>query len=270
MIGFFNGQFIPVDEIAVPITHLSINRGYGAFEFYEIINGKAFYADRHLQRLLNSIKLLRLKTIFARNLEDIVNKLIRKNNFKNGFVKVFVLPQKASIPEAMQSDFIVFLTPWWGWPEESFKTGMPLILANFRRFLPQAKSTSYLTGQYLQHEIDQAGALDVLFHYHDNVLETSRGNIFIVKNKQVTTPDKDILYGVTRSIMFDIAKQSNIKLQAKNITLNEVFTADEVFVTSTTKMVMPIIKIENKTIGAGVPGSFAKMFLAALRKLRQQ
>jgi len=98
----------------------------------------------------------------------------------------------------------------------------------------------------------------VLFHTDGTVTETSRGNIFMMKNEKVFTPHVGMLKGITRSVVIDLIHLNGVEFEEKTISLEELLLADEVMVTSTTKEVMPIIKIDNHTIGTGQPGLLSK------------
>ncbi|MFA6403337.1 MAG: aminotransferase class IV [Salinivirgaceae bacterium] len=261
MIGFNNGNYVPISQITIPADSLAVNRGYGAYEFFGVHNGKPFYLDRHLQRFANSLKALRLYSNFFDGLEEIVIELIRLNPIPDFYLKLFVLPLNASNPEKMEGGIYIFPVVFPPFSALEFETGMPLISREYQRFLPEAKSTAYLAGQYWQQEIDLAKALDVLFHSHGLIFETSRGNVFMVKNGRIITPKNGILKGITRSVVIDLVRQKGLDFVEQEIKFTEILEADEVFVTSTTKEVMPIIRIDNVQIGNGKPGPTTKWII---------
>lgn len=256
MIGFSNGTYQPVSEMFFPVESIAINRGYGAYEFLGVFNKKPFYADRHLLRFTHSLKVLRLATHYLKQIEDIINELIERNQETDYYLKFFVLPVQIQNQEINTGELFVFPVQFPPFSNSEIESGMPLISRNYTRFLPDAKSTAYLAGQYWQYEISQAKALDVLFHTHGTVTETSRGNIFWVKNEKVFTTSNQILKGITRSIIIDIIHLNGVEFEEKEASLTEIYHADEVFVTSTTKEVMPIVLIDDVKIGTGIPGSF--------------
>lgn len=258
MIGFDNGNYVPISQITIPADSLSVNRGYGAYEFLGVHNGIPFYLDRHLQRFANSLKILRLYSNYSESLKEIVAELIRLNINPDFYLKFFVLPLNSNNPERMEGGMYIFPAVFPSFNALEFETGMALISREYQRFLPEAKSTAYLAGQYWQHEINQAKALDVLFHSHSLITETSRGNVFMVKNGRIITPKNDILKGITRSVVIDLMQQKGLDFVEQDISFTELLEADEVFVTSTTKEVMPIIRIDNKQIGDGKPASTTK------------
>ena len=268
MIGFNDGTFQEVSQITIPITSLSINRGYGAFDFFEVINNKPFYGDRHIARFKQSLKLLKLKISFEDELESILSKMIELNAMSDFYIKMFALPHEADNPECYSSNLYLFPTLMPEFDNDIYTKGAQLILKRFERFLPEAKSTNYLFGQYLQNEITENNAIDVLYHGENGILETSRGNIFIVKNGVVTTPGVKVLKGVTRSVVFDILKKLDVNCSEKEITIEEMYLADEVFVTSTTKLIIPIISVGEKAIGLGKPGELTLKIVKKFLQLK--
>jgi len=268
MIGFNDGLYQPIADIQIPITSLSINRGYGAFEFFEVLNQKPFYGDRHLTRLRNSLKELRISTRFEEELEQIVNEIIKRNKIINSYISIFVLPHVENDTSNYEGSLYMFPTQRKKLSDELNFNGAKLLLRKYERDIPKAKSTSYLFGQFLRNECEQEDALDVLYYNGETIQETSRGNIFIVKSGVVLTPAESVLKGITRSVIIDILNKNNYLFQEKEITIEQLFNADEVFVTSTTKHVMPIVEIHNQQIGNGKSGEITLQLLNEFRKIR--
>lgn len=268
MIGFNNGTYDLVSKINIPITSLSINRGYGAFDFFEVINNKPFYGDRHITRFKETLKLLKLKIQFEEELATIIAKVIEQNNLRDFYIKIFSLPHEADNPELYHSALYVFPSPLEKFDESNYTKGARLLIKEYVRFLPEAKSTHYLVGQHMQDELVANKALDVLYYNGKTIQETSRGNIFIIKKGLVSTPGLDVLKGVTRSVVLDIMKNIPLPFSEKEITIDELYAADEIFVTSTKKLVVPIIELKNQTIGSGKPGVITKMIMNEFKKLK--
>jgi len=252
--GFDNGQFVPVNEILLPVDNLAIGRAYAAYEFLKINNGKAFYLDRHLDRFFNSLEILKLKVKFSKHgLESIIDELVIKNTSKNFQVKVFAIPFNLNY----SSDYAnLYMIPCEipSFDIGIYKNGTNLLMKEYCRFLPEAKSTNYIASIFWQSEMEEIKAVDVLYYQDNEVLESSRGNIFMVKNGIVFTPERNILKGITRSIVIDIMDKYKIPFSVQPIDKNFLLSAKEVFITSTTKLIMPIIKINENVIGSGIPG----------------
>lgn len=270
MIAFNNGKYQSLDEISIPITSLSINRGYGAYEFFEIINGKAFYGKDHLERFDETLRLLKLEIDFNNRLQEIVEELIRCNKLQNAAIKLLALPhdQNGKVPH--RAHLYIIPISGWSYDQNLFENGAKLVTKQFQRFMPRAKSTDYLAGQFWNDQLTDPTIIDILFHNGQTILETSRGNIFVVKNGCVFTPAKNVLLGITRQVILEILKDLNINFSLTAISLNELLNTDEVFVCSSTKRVMPIVKIDGQIIGDGRPGEITKTLQQALQEIVNQ
>ncbi|WP_163715480.1 aminotransferase class IV [Mangrovibacterium lignilyticum] len=268
MIGFNNGSYEEIDKIAVPITSLSVNRGYGAFEFFEIINHRPFYGERHLVRFRRSMELLKLYTDFDNDLQEIVNQLIQRNKIEHSYIKAFALPHDIAFEGTKKASLYVFPIDMPMYDPKLYTNGAQLILKKHRRFMPEAKSTNYLASQYWMDQEENKQVVDVLLHDGINIQETSRGNIFLVKDNTVLTPAEGVLKGVTRGLVIELLAEKGLLHAETDVSLSMLFSADEVFVSSTTKHIMPIIQIDDVVIGDGKPGPVTCKIREAFLRLR--
>lgn len=253
MLAFINGFFDDDSRLNFPVHSLAVNRGYAAYEFFEVLSGKPLFIERHLARFRNTLLLMRLTTAFTDQLEDLIEDLLAKNQIKNAFIKILALPQQSAGSE-IQAGLFIFSVNFPAFPESAYMQGMRLLMKEYQRFLPEAKSTDYLASEYYKHEMDQLNAVDVLY-YSDNLLhETSRGNIFLVIDGVFYTPASNILSGVTRSIVIELIQEMNLTLNIADVSVTLLSRAQEVFITSTTKRVMPIVSINGNPVGTGIPG----------------
>ncbi|MGQ8335708.1 aminotransferase class IV [Sunxiuqinia sp. A32] len=268
MIGFNNGIYQDLTKISIPITSISINRGYGAFEFLELLNGKPFYGDRHLKRFLKTLNILKLKTDFDDQLEQILKDLIEANDLRDSYIKLFALPHDSNFHEFYQSALYVFPTEMPNYPASFYSDGVQLAMKQFDRFLPLAKSTNYLAGQFWMNELTDERIVDILFHDGETVQETSRGNVFMVKDGAVVTPAEGVLKGVTRGLVLELLPEQGILHVEAPVRLPMLLTADEVFLTSTTKHILPVVKIDDHVISDGKPGEITKKVIQLFEQLR--
>jgi branched-chain amino acid aminotransferase len=269
MTGFQNGTFRELSEITVPITSISINRGYGAFEFFEVINHKPFYGARHFARFRHSMHCLKLKTSFDDQLSQIVGELIDRTPFPDFCIKMFALPHDSFHDGCYDASLYIFPVFMPDYDQSLYENGAHLLLKNYLRFMPEAKSTNYLAGQFWSDEITDRQIVDVLFQSEGIVSETSRGNIFSVRNGTVTTPGQHILKGITRSIVIEILASLGIPFEETTIRTDELLSADELFLSSTTKLILPVTQIDNTPIGNGKPGEITQKIMAEFQKIRE-
>ncbi|PKP09627.1 MAG: hypothetical protein CVU09_10010 [Bacteroidetes bacterium HGW-Bacteroidetes-4] len=255
MLAFINGIFDYDSHLNFPVHSLAVNRGYAAYEFFEVLSGKPLFIERHLARFRNTLQLMRLTTAFTDQLEDIIQELLAKNQIKNAFIKILALPQQSTGSE-IQSDLFIFPVNFTAFPESAYTQGIPLLMKEYQRFLPEAKSTDYLASEYYKKEMVEIGAVDVLYYSGNLLRETSRGNVFLVIDGVVFTPASLILSGITRSVVIELIYELKLLLKITDVSVAMLSDAQEVFITSTTKRVMPIVSINGKPVGTGVSGIF--------------
>ena len=185
-------------------------------------------------------------------LEALVHELIQRNSIPDGGIRITVtggssengyLPGKPSLV-ITQHSFDEVST-------EQFNNGIDLASYNYQRQLPQFKSSDYIMGIYLQPWIKDQAADDVLYVNNGIISECPRSNIFVYNQSgELCTPSRGILQGITRKKVMQLAKP-HFPVIEKDILLNEVYEASEIFITSTTKKIQPVRTIDGRPIGAG-------------------
>jgi D-alanine transaminase/branched-chain amino acid aminotransferase len=142
---------------------------------------------------------------------------------------------------------------------EKFDEGLKIILHEYLRDLPHVKSINYLMGVYLQDKVQHHKADDVLYHHDGCILEFPRSNVFVVtKDEAVITPIKNVLHGITRMKILELAREK-YTVEERLVTVDELRNAAEVFLTSTTKRILPVLSIDGKTVGNGKPGKITAL-----------
>ncbi len=268
-IGFNNGAFTELSHIAISVDNIAVNRGYGVFDFFGVVNKKPFYVDRHLDRFFNSLNLLRLKINFNREeVKGLIDSVIQQND-EVFYLKLFAIPMNPEVTQNLTSAFYILPVDSPPFNSVVYENGGNLITREYMRFLPEAKSTNYLPLIYWYPEITEYNAVDVLFYQNNIIHETSRGNIFLVKNNQIKTPANNILKGITRSVVMDIINEKKLHFAEASVTLEELYAADEIFLTSTTKKILPIVKIDHNVIGTGKAGETTKELMHLFQKLQE-
>ena len=260
--GYNNGQFIETGKMSVSVDNLGINRGYGAFDFFGVINHNPFYLERHLDRFMRTIELLRLEISCNRNeIQSLIEETIHRNSVSDFQIKLFALPLLPDSAGSLKSGLYILPVKVAHYDDELYSKGARLITKNYTRFLPEAKSTNYLPMVFWYAELLEQQATDVLYLTGHVVRETSRANIFVVKNGTVFTPGEGMLKGITRSIVFDILSGLSIQLVTDELLINDLLNADEIFISSTTKKIMPVVEINGEKIGGGSVGQITKRIM---------
>lgn len=272
MIVFSNGQFIEEEKAFIGIKDLSIQRGYGIFDFFRTSNFKPLFLEDYLDRFYKSANSLRLQPLHSREeLKDIVMKMIRINRIaESGFKMILTGGYSSDGYELSSPNFFIIQLPVKMPGEDQFEKGINIILNEYQRDLPETKSINYLMGIYLQQKIKQDKADDVLYYKDDCVLEFPRSNIFIVtKDETVVTPKENVLRGITRMKVLEVA-QNEFKVEERAITINDLKSASEVFLTSTTKRIIPVLSIEGQPLNTAKPGKVTRKLLKAFLQMEDE
>ena len=256
MIAFINNQFIEEEKISLGITDLSIQRGYGVFDFFRAANNIPLFINDHLDRFFHSAAMLRLPVPHTKEeIKDIIAEMAEKNNTPNSsFRLVLTGGYSPDYYKLSSPNFIILQQPVHLADKEDFDKGIKIILYEHMREFPQAKSINYLMGVYLQQELRQCQADDVLYYKDNNILEFPRSNVFAVtKDSTVITPADNVLHGITRMKVLQLAREK-YKVEERAITVDELKNAAEVFLTNTTKRIIPVIEIDGKIVNNRKPG----------------
>jgi branched-chain amino acid aminotransferase len=263
---FINNEYVPAQNARISVTDLSVQRGYGVFDFFRTHQGRALYIEDHLLRLEKSASVLRLPLPYSRDqIKEIVINLIQKNSFFSSGIRITITGGSSHDSYSI-SDPVVIITEQNLEMVEVMHKGLKLITYQHQRELPTVKSINYLTGVWLQDLIHRSGADDVLYINNGFALELPRSNYFIVSQDGVlVTPSLNILEGVTRKRILTIASE-RMPVECRPISVDELFTAAEMFVSSTTKRISPVVEINGHKIGNGKPGRVTKELFQVLIK----
>ena len=266
---FFEDRITDSNKPLINLDDIAILRGYAAFDFLRIYNSEPFAFDDHFKRLENTSKEMNLKLpLNKKETKEILYKLIKKNKDTNYQVR-FILTGGKTIQGMKPSKpvFYILFEKFMDLPKNVYKNGASLITNNYQRLLASSKNSNYLNAVLLQKEKDSSKAVEILYINNNKVLECSTSNIFIIKNKTLITPDKNILKGVTRKNILEIAEKNKIKTKERDVKISEMKNADEVFITATNKKVVPIIKIDDFKISDGKVGEITNFLLQEYNNL---
>jgi branched-chain amino acid aminotransferase len=240
---------MPVADAKLNINDLALLRGYGIFDFFRVIDGKPIFLDDYLDRFENSMKGLGLTTDYSRPyLTDHIYELIRLNPHPLLGIKMVCTGGYAFDGYTpTTSNLFMLARPFTFHP---YDQGLKLMTVNHQRELCQVKSINYLTPISLLPKMKAIGADDVLYYNDGYITESSRSNIFIIKNGVLITPALGMLHGVTRKRILEFAHEI-MPVEVRQVSLEEVYTADEVFLSASTKRISPVAGIDDNTFQSG-------------------
>lgn len=254
-------RLVPADHAGLPLTDLTIRRGYGAFDFLRVEGGVPLFLDDHLARLERSADLLGLEPRpDAEALRRHVAELLAANGEDDVGVQLFLTggdPVDGFTPATPRTLAIVVDLPRYA--PSAYRDGATILPHRHGRDLPEAKTTNYFTAVRLAGAMREAGAADVLYHDGVRVLETTRCNLFVADGEGgLVTPGRDVLPGVTRRRLMD-ALRGVVPVAERDVTMDELLAAPEAFLTSTTKGVMPVVRVGDAVLGDGRPGETTRV-----------
>lgn len=258
---FLNDDLVPTEKACLHVSDLSIQRGYGIFDFFRVAGGQPLFLDDHLERFFSSAREMRLPVRLQREeLKNVIHLLIQKSAATHFGIRLTLTggfsPDGYQISEP---NLIVTPHPLSLPTEEQQVTGIRLITYPHRRQLPHVKTIDYLMAIYLQPHIKASGADDVLYQINGVISECPRANFFIVTQEgTVATPIENILHGITRRKVWECARR-HFAVEERDVTVAEIKEAKEAFITSSTKRVLPVTAVDGITIGDGKPGGITRM-----------
>lgn len=251
---YVNGQIVPEGDAKLLVTDLAIQRGYGIFDFLKTVNAKPIFIEDYFNRFYNSANEMHLDIGLDRTeLLKAINSLLEKNNIANASLKIILTGGYSEDGYQIAKPNLVIVQAPFEYDKSSFSKGLNLLSHSYQRQLPTVKTIDYLQAIRLQPLLKLKQADDLLYHNNGEVRECPRANIFIVKGNEVFTPNTDILRGITRSKILGI-KLDGINIKEQDFTLEELSNADEAFISSSTKNILPVLSLDGKAIGDGKPG----------------
>lgn len=265
-IAYCNGIFLDVNDPILPIDERGHQFGDGVYEVIRIYNQVPFMLEEHLDRLYQSAAAIKLQMGHDREtLKQIISELIRRSNLTNLDVYLQITrgiaPRNHLFPSCPVS-LTMTAKPFRSIPAELKEKGASAIFYPDERWANcYIKSLNLLPNILAKQEAFEKGCLEAILVREGKVTEGTSSNVFLVKESSIfTTPlSKQILSGITRMAVKQLAQNMQIPFIETNVTPEDILHADEVFITSTTAEIMPVVRVGDQTIHDGKPGSITKM-----------
>jgi branched-chain amino acid aminotransferase len=266
-IYYIDGEFVQAQAACLPVDDLSILRGFGVFDFLRTYGGRPFHLKDHLARLKRSAELIGLKV--GRPLSeiaDIVGETLRRNGHAEANIRIVVTG--GSSPDcflpAGRPRLLVLVTPLTPLPETWQQDGVGIVTIPYSRYLPNAKSINYIPAIHAMQDARRQGAVEALYVKPDGrVTEFTTSNLFAVIDGRLLTPETDLLPGITRQVVLGL--DLPLPAQIGDLTLEALHGAEEVFLTSSTKEVVPVVRIDRRPVADGRPGKRTRETMARFR-----
>lgn len=264
---YLNDRWVAHEEAVVSVEDRGFQLGDGVYEVVRVYEGEPFALQPHLERLERSARELELALpASAETIADIVREAPGRRGIREAQVYIQVsrgaAPRVHHFPEGIRSTLVVYASPVRMQPEEAYEDGLQGIVVPDERWLRcDIKSTMLLPNGIAKEKARRAGAIEALLEREGvGMTEGSSSNLFVVVDGRLLTapPGRYILQGITRDIVVRLAAKEGIPVEERFFTREQLFAADEAFVTSTTMEVLPLTVIDGTTIGTGRPGPITR------------
>ena len=265
---FVNGTITPPDRAVIPVYDHGFMYGEGVYEVLRTYNGAPFLYDRHITRLRNSARHLQLDVPFDdRQLEAWVASTAAAAHLDGDtYIRILLTRGVGELTYDVRAtpapSVVIVVKPQEPPPARYREEGIALALVPILRNHPGSvnpiiKSNNLLNNALAMQEAHRRGAEEALMcNYRGEVSECSQSNIFLVKDGVAWTPKTQagLLEGITRAFLFEVGRQAGIDVRDATLMPADFDAADEVFITSTTREVTPVVRIDDRRVGNGRPG----------------
>jgi D-alanine transaminase len=271
MTVYLNGKFMPLEEACIPVLDRGFIFGDGVYEVIPVYSRRAFRLTEHLKRLQASLDGIRLQNPHSgEEWITLVNKLIADNPGEDQYLYLHITRGVAkrdhAFPQPPVSPTVFMMSsPLVHPPAALLASGVSAVTAVDNRWLRcDIKAISLLPNVLLRQQAVDAGCAETIMIRDDSFMtEGAASNIFLIKNNILLAPPKNnlMLPGITYDIVLELAAANQIAFEVRKINKAEIFAADEILLTSSTREVMPITTIDGQAVGNGKPGPmFARLY----------
>ena len=278
---YINGTLYSKEDAKVSVYDHGFLYGDGVFEGMRSYAGSVFRMKEHLDRLWDSAERIQLEIPMTKEeMADAVNATLAANEIEDGYIRLVISRGEGTLgldPNKCPTPNIVIITDFITlYPEEFYQNGLEIITAKTIRNHPGAldpriKSLNYLNNILAKIEGLAAGCVETLMLNHQGeVAECTGDNIFIVRDGKLLTPrvEAGVLEGITRGAVMELAAGDGIQVIESTMTLDDVYSAEEVFLTGSAAEIVPVIKVDGNQIGEGIPGIITRRMADLYTQLR--
>ena len=272
---------MPRSEAKISVFDRGYLYGDGVFEGIRGYNGRIFRLDQHLERLYRGAKAIAIEVPLApEELREVILETVRRNGLHDCYVRVVVSrgegdlglnPANCPGPASV----VVIASHIALYPVEVYEEGLELVTCATRRNSPAAlnpeiKSLNYLNNILARIEVCRAGAHEgLMLSALGYVAEATGDNVFVWRDGALLTPPAHIgiLEGITRAVVMELAGEMELPCREEMLTLYQVYTAEECFLTGTAAEIVPVSRVDGRTIGDGRPGPITKRVMARFKEV---
>ena len=275
---YLNGEFMPIEDAKIPVLDRGFIFGDGVYEVIPTYSRRPFRLAEHLARLQASLDAIRLANPHdSAEWSELVGKIIAGNPWEdqNVYLQITrgVAKRDHAFPKGLKPTVFLMASELITPTADLMKTGaQAIVLPDFRWLRCDIKSTSLLGNCLLRTLAADAGCAEAILVRDGELTEASASNVFVVKNGTVLAPPKShlILPGITYDVVLEILRDNAVPHEVRPVKEAELRSADEIWVTSSSREVLPITALDGKPVGSGKPGSVGAKVYALYQQYKAQ
>jgi branched-chain amino acid aminotransferase len=257
-----DGRIVPAEQATVSVLDLGFLRGVGAFETLRTYDGHPHALPEHLRRLWESCAAFGVVPfIEERAVRRLIAEIRRKSGHDELRVNLVVTPgiNTSGVFGAERPTWVLIAREVHAPPESAYRDGVAAVTFEASRHLPTLKTTSYLVGKTGLMQAEREGAHEAFYvDRAGHVTEGVTSNVLIVSSGAVVTPIVDCLPGITKAGLRPLAEAEGLRWHERTITRDELYAADEVWISSAVRELLPVVRVDGRAIGSGSPGPWAR------------
>jgi branched-chain amino acid aminotransferase len=283
-----NGTLHDKEHAVISVFDHGFLYGEGVYEVLRTYNGQPFLFERHMRRLRRSAGMMALDVplsdaVMASRIAETVRAAgLGDTGQPEAYVRLMItrgLGELSYDPgSCAEPSIIVIVKPFVGPSSEVYEKGVRVALVSVVRnhpatVNPRIKSNNLLNSALAMQEAARSGAFEGLMrNYRGELAECTQSNVFVVRNGEAITPpiDAGLLPGITREFLFEVGREVGVLVREETLKDADLFDAEEAFLTSTTRQIVPIVKVDDRPIGRGTPGVVTTRLLEAFRRKVQE
>ncbi|MFA5008393.1 MAG: aminotransferase class IV [Candidatus Omnitrophota bacterium] len=263
---FCNSKFVEKETLE-EIFEPGFLFGWGAYETFRAYKGNIPFLSLHTDRLNKNLEIIGIGKIDL-DFTGKIKQLLRENKLEDAYIRITAYKKRNS------TGLLIYADKFGYYPPETYTKGFSAVISPHRRDtkspFSQIKSLSYLENRMSWFEAQKVNKDEaLLLNRQDYLIGGARSNLFLVKGKEVVTPSikSGAFAGITRQLLINELMHLRARIKEKELTLEDLYDADEAFLTSSLLEVMPLVECGSKKIGDGNPGNTTMEILASYREL---
>tara|TARA_B100000315_G_scaffold174310_1_gene162727 strand:- start:2452 stop:3261 length:810 start_codon:yes stop_codon:yes gene_type:complete len=263
---YCNGEIIDKDKVS-EVFEPGFLFGWGVFEPFRVYGDNITFLSEHINRLNMGLEILGIEAIEI-DWEKSIRELISTNSIKDAYIRITAYKKRKGTGILIYADSFGYYT------QEVFEKGFSTLISSYLRNIDevasQVKSLSYLQNRLSWFQAQKAKKDEALIlNEKGDLVGGSRSNLFLIKDERLITPniESGVFEGITRKVVLSIAEEMNLEIEEREISLEDLATANEAFITSALLETMPLVECEDEPIGSGKPGKITLEILSEYRKI---